>query len=283
MGYELVSFKGIGDGVKIKLDKTASIYEIIDELERKISSSKAFFGAGDCSILFDGRNCTISEKRMLKELMCRLLPLCNVVFMSDERKASPSNDWIVEYKEKHEKNIHPADCVTELKKPRELKDDEFISILRSNRARLFQGVVHDGMTLRSDGHLILLGMVEKGAEVIAVGNILVVGGLYGKAHAGCNGHNGSYILAMDMKPECLAIAEKREEYSYEQTVVEDETMQEEDKNKKGFFGKFKKKDEEETNENAEKDAFSAVALLKNNKIILDNFTIQTFTNLKNMV
>lgn len=278
MGYELVSFKGMGDGVKINLDADASIYDILDELERKINSSKAFFGDGNCNIRFDGRQVSLNEKRSLKDLICRLLPLCNVTFASAEKKEPSSNDWIVEYKEKHEKNAPIADPVQERKK---LKDDDFLSVFRSNRARLYQGVVHEGMTIRSDGHLVLLGMVEKGAELIAVGNIIVIGGLYGKAHAGCNGHNGSYIVAMDMKPEKLVIAGNSEEYFYESDELSEEPVQE--LNKKGFFDKFRKKGDEEIVENTEETEFSAVALLKNNKIELDNFTHKIFTNLKNMV
>lgn len=281
MGYELVKFKGMCDGVKINLDTEAPIQEILCELESKIISSKAFFGDGNCNIKFDGRAFSLNEKRVLKELMCRLLPLCSIIFASDEHNSSHSNDWIAEYKEKHEK--HSDEIITERKKTAPIKEEEFISMLRSNRARLFQGVVHEGMTIRSDEHLILLGMVEKGAELIAVGNILVVGGLYGKARAGCNGHNGSYILAMDMKPEKLEIAGISEEYLYQNEDLEENDIEDSEKNKKSFFDKFKKKDEENNTENHEEKEHSAVALLKNNKIMLDNFTIKAFTNLKNMV
>ncbi len=277
MGYELVSFKGMGDGVKINIDAQASVYDILDELEQKINSSKAFFGDGNCNIRFDGRQFSLNEKRLLKELMCRLLPLANVNFASSEKKEPPSNDWIVEYKEKREK----TEVLEEPPVKKKLTDEDFLSVLRSNRARLYQGVVHEGMTIRSDGHLVLLGMVEMGAELIAVGNILVIGGLYGKAHAGCNGHNGSYIMAMDMKPQKLAIAGHSEEYLYEQDEPEDNTVQE--PNKKSFFGKFRKKETDEMIEGTEETEFSAVALLKNNKINFDNFTYKIFTNLKNMV
>lgn len=136
------------------------------------------------------------------------------------------------------------------------------------------------MTMRSDGHLILLGTAEAGAELIAVGNIIVIGGLYGTAHAGCNGHNGSYILAMDMKPECLKIAAFEAEYTYYQ--AEEKDLSEPEQEKKGLFGKRKRKPEEPEASSADED-YPAVALLKNNKIELDNFTIKIFTNLKNMV
>lgn len=271
MSYEFVTFKGMGDGVRIILDSKADLYDILDELERKIGLSKAFFGDGDCSVKFDGRNFTLNEKRKLKELICRLLPLCTVTFSSAEQKKTDT--WLDDYKgikepEEAEKHIRPAE------------HEEFLSEFRSDRSRLYQGVVRDGMTIRSDEHLVLLGMVEKGGRLKAVGNILVVGGLYGEAHAGCNGHNGSYILAMDMKPEKLAISGISEEYFYEAEETSEAEVHGE--HKKSFFEKFKKRDENIADA-PERTEYSAVALLKNNKIELDNFTIKTFTNSKNMV
>ena len=222
----------------------------------------------------------LAEKARLTELCTRLLPLCKVSFASDEPKATPPNDWIVEYKEKRSSE-HPAERVTEHEKPVRTEKDIF-SVFRSNRARMYEGFVKSGMTIRSDGHLILLGSVEKGAELIAIGNILVVGGLYGKAHAGCNGHNGSYILAMDMHPELIKISDHRKEFVYDEAPPEPEEPKEEAK--RGFFDKIKRsKEREDLPKEPEKKEFPAVALVKNNKIVVDNFTIQTFTNPKNML
>jgi septum site-determining protein MinC len=287
MANELVSFKGMGDGVKIILDPTAAMHIILDELELKITESKAFFGGGDCRITFGGRKLTGGEKMRLEELIKRLLPLCRIVFETSNKK-KPSNDWIIEYKEKHsasiggerEDDIH-ENPVKAPEKPPET-EEEFLSVFRSNRARFYNGFVHDGMTIRSDGHLILLGEVEPGGSVIAVGNVIVIGGLYGTAHAGCNGHIGSYILAMDMKPEKLMIADKTEVYKYEE-IKETHKEPEVDAKKRRLFARNHKKedDEADSSETLKKNTFSAVALWKNTKIEVNIFTIEAFTNTTN--
>lgn len=282
---ELVRFKGIGDGVLINIDADADIYEIIYVLENKIIENKAFFGDGNCNIIFDGRKFTPGEKSRFSDLLKKLLPLCKVSFESDRKKNDSSNDWIVEYKEKHS-GEDPAERVigrSEPKQEKTVSEKEFYSVLRSNRARMYEGFVKEGMTLRSDGHLILLGSAEKGSELIAVGNILVIGGLYGKAHAGCNGHNGSYILAMDMQPELLKITDYRKEFTYEEPQLEPEPEPQKEE-KHGLFGKLRRgAEQEDVPAEPVKTEFSAVALVKNNKIVIDNFTIQTFTNPKNMI
>ena len=275
MGKELISFKGTADGVRINLDESAGIFDLLDALKERIDGSKAFFGDGDCKISFGGRLLSSSDKQRLEELLKEILPLCRVCF-DDISKPIPQTDWILAYKERGKDSEEPEPENIE-KEP-----DDFISVFRSNRARFYEGELKEGVTLRSDGHLILLGTVTKGSSLIAAGNIIVIGGLYGTAHAGCNGHNGSYIIAMDMRPEGLAIAQTAEEYTYSEPVASEEAVVDE---KKTFFNVFRKKTETEGNISEKEDstAFSAVALLKNNKIHLDNFTIEDFTNLKNMV
>lgn len=54
--------------------------------------------------------------------------------------------------------------------------------------------------------LILMGMVNPGAEVIADGHIHVYGVLRGKAIAGARGNAGAHIFAQVMEPELISIA-----------------------------------------------------------------------------
>ncbi len=281
----LVDFKGTADGVRIKLDAFAEAYEIIEALENKIRENKPFFGDGNCGIRFEGRNFTPGEKQRFESVTKHLLPSAKVSFVKNEKKSPETNEWLMEYKEKH--GVHPEQTFINREPVKEdgIPDKkEFYSMFRSSRARFYEGIVRSGMHIHSDGHLILLGTGEPGSDLKAAGNIIVIGGLYGSAHAGCNGHNGSYILAMDMRPEYLKIADVTEEYTYDDEVGPEEIISDPERDRKRFFGRLKKKNEQppEESNDAEKE-ISAVALLKNNKIQLDNFTIKTFTNPENMI
>lgn len=98
MKNELVSFKGMGDGVRINIDENAQVYEVIAELERKLIESKSFFGDGNCRIRFGRRRFTPGEKQRFETLTKSLLPLARISF--DENEKNNGTDWIVEYKEK---------------------------------------------------------------------------------------------------------------------------------------------------------------------------------------
>lgn len=280
---ELTAFKGMVDGVRIKLAEDGRIFEIAQELEKKLVENKVFFGDGNCRIRFGGRRLSEGEKNRLEELVKRYLPLSRVEFESEIKKEQPKTDWISAYKEKAAKTEEESeDDIAQ--KVQDTANEEFVSVFRSNRARFYEGTVKDGMKLTSDGHLILLGSVEMGGELSAAGNIIVIGGLYGKAHAGCNGHNGSYIIAMDMRPEGLAISHTGELYEYPESEEQTEQVQSEAEPKKGIFDKLRKKErEDEPIANEEQTERPMIAELKNNKIELDKFSIQDFTNPKNMI
>ena len=54
--------------------------------------------------------------------------------------------------------------------------------------------------------LVVLAMVNQGAEVVADGNIHVYAPLRGKAMAGASGNTGARIFSLCMEPELISIA-----------------------------------------------------------------------------
>ena len=57
-----------------------------------------------------------------------------------------------------------------------------------------------------DADLIVMAMVNRGAEVIADGNIHVYAPLRGKAMAGARGNTSARIFALALEPELVSIA-----------------------------------------------------------------------------
>lgn len=70
-----------------------------------------------------------------------------------------------------------------------------------------KGTVRSGQVLEADGHLIIMGDVNAGAELRAGGDIMVFGTLRGMAHAGAAGERGAVIVALNLRPTQLRIAD----------------------------------------------------------------------------
>jgi septum site-determining protein MinC len=71
---------------------------------------------------------------------------------------------------------------------------------------LLTGRVRSGQRITAPHHLVILGDVNPGAEVMAGGDILVFGGLLGTAIAGQPDNEDGIVLALDFRPTQVQIA-----------------------------------------------------------------------------
>jgi len=69
-----------------------------------------------------------------------------------------------------------------------------------------QATVRSGVEVRHPGTIVILGDINPGSTVIADGDILVWGRLRGVAHAGANGNTQCRIMALQLEPTQLRIA-----------------------------------------------------------------------------
>ena len=69
-----------------------------------------------------------------------------------------------------------------------------------------QRTLRSGQSLRYPGHIVVIGDVNPGAEVVAGGHIVVWGRVRGLVHAGALGDEEAVICALDLAPMQLRIA-----------------------------------------------------------------------------
>jgi septum site-determining protein MinC len=92
-----------------------------------------------------------------------------------------------------------------------------------------QKTLRSGMNVTHPGHVILIGDVNPGAQIIAGGNVIVWGRLRGLVHAGAEGDEGALVCALELAPTQLRIAshiaippqERNSQPSPEMAIVRD--------------------------------------------------------------
>ena len=85
-------------------------------------------------------------------------------------------------------------------------DIPFESVLHGEEAVFVQRTLRSGHTIRHPGHVVVLGDVNPGAEIIAGGHIIIWGRLRGTVHAGAAGNEDAFVCALDLSPTQLRIA-----------------------------------------------------------------------------
>ena len=69
-----------------------------------------------------------------------------------------------------------------------------------------RGTLRGGQSLANVGHVVVVGDVNPGAELVAGGDIVVFGALRGVAHAGAQGDRSARVYALSLEPTQLRIA-----------------------------------------------------------------------------
>lgn len=73
-------------------------------------------------------------------------------------------------------------------------------------AILVRRTLRSGFSLQHPGHVVVIGDVNPGAEIIAGGDVIVWGRLRGMVHAGALGDEGAVVCALDLAPTQLRIS-----------------------------------------------------------------------------
>ena len=81
------------------------------------------------------------------------------------------------------------------------------ALLAAN-ALFCQETIRSGRSIYHEGHVVVLGDVNPGAQIVAGGNVVVWGRLRGFVHAGAHGNREALICALELAPTQLRIADE---------------------------------------------------------------------------
>ncbi len=93
--------------------------------------------------------------------------------------------------------------INRFKEPKEKKEK-----VSEGRLLIVDKSLRSGQRVEHYGDILVLGDVNKDAEVVAVGNIVVMGALRGIAIAGALGDESAVVVALKMEPQQIRIGRK---------------------------------------------------------------------------
>ncbi len=197
MGRDMVSIKGTRHGLVIVLDPNREFEEIRNNLFRKMESARGFFKGAKFSFFQENREIPTHQKNELENI-CRQFGLI----------PNPGGQVAL-------KTIFPE---SHHKKPLSSAQNTSGQNGTGENALMVRRCLRSGQRISYPGHIIVLGDVHPGAEVISGGSVFVIGNCSGVVHAGTEGDRAAKVIALQLTPTVLSIAGQR--YSSEQTGPE---------------------------------------------------------------
>lgn len=195
-----IRIKQTTEEIILDINLKATDNQIIEELDEKLPKLKDFYKNAKLPIRVTGKLFTEKERKIIKRII--------VAEIDVEVKFDKESDLL---------GLHA------IKKTFEEKTD-------ISETKYIYNSLRSGTREEFAGSLVICGDVNSGAEIIAGGNITVVGALRGVAHAGANGNMKARIMANSIDATQLRIAnlvkevkEKKEKcpvYAIKDNVIE---------------------------------------------------------------
>lgn len=196
-----IAVKGWRNGLLLVLPAEGPWPEVITGLEGKLeeAKTKTFWQGAQTTLDLGDR--PVSEPE-LEELIGRLkgdyglVPMAIVAAYAPTREGASKLGLTI-----HEK-LPSLEKTEKVEKAEQPEAPQF----PPNNALYLRQTIRSGQRLQHDGHLVISGDVNAGAEIVAAGDIVVFGTLRGVAHAGSSGDEGARIIATNLRPTQIRIA-----------------------------------------------------------------------------
>jgi len=185
----VVTFKATVNGLYLILREEDEFESIVEQIEKKLAAAGRFFKGASLSVKYRGKKLSKDEEEKILQLMAKNMG--------------------AEIKSFEEDTTEPVETQNSGQdKPQRLKLKKFhFKGIDEGITKFYRGTVRSGQLVSFDGNLVVIGDVNPGGEVSATGNVVVMGALRGNVHAGADGNKEAIVVALNLQPMLLKIAD----------------------------------------------------------------------------
>ena len=187
----LIQIKGIKEGLLITAqsgsweDRKAELFKLVMEKESFFSGARVCLDVGES-----------------------LLRVKEITQLRNQLNDHAITLWaILSTSEVTSNNARALGFEINLPGKKEIKESEEKVDDAGEKAVLVNRTLRAGYRVEAKEHVIIVGDVNPGAEIVSAGNIIIWGKLRGSAIAGVEGDLNAVICALDMKPTQLRIGD----------------------------------------------------------------------------
>lgn len=185
-----VIFKGSLNCLTIIMKEEVEFSSILAQMEEKIASAGKFFKGATLAVKYRGKKLSPDQEEEIFELLKNKSGACIKSFEEDTEEP---------VKVENEASSQPHSKIR--------MSNFYFKGLDEGVTKFYRGTVRSGQLVSFDGNLVVIGDVNPGGEVTATGNVVVMGSLRGIVHAGANGNKEAVVVALNLQPTQLRIAD----------------------------------------------------------------------------
>lgn len=177
---DTVVIKGTKSGIILVLSADTDYEALKKDVAAKFKASSAFLGEAQKAIAFQGKQLTEEQKVEMVQIIEENCGLSIVCIMEENERLEQA------FRRTMERQAVEQDYST---------------------GQFFKGNLRSGQVLDVETSIIIIGDVKAGAKVISKGNVIILGSLKGNVYAGSAGNLNAFVVALDMDPMQIRIAD----------------------------------------------------------------------------
>ena len=167
-------------GMTVILDPDLPFEQLLTDVASKFGESARFWGSVQMALTLAGRQLSPEEE----------FQLVNVITGNSEIEVLCLLDQDLERTRKCEKALN-----------------EKLMEISAATGQFYRGTLTDGESIEAETSIVVIGNVEKGARIVSKGNVVIIGELHGSVMAGISGNSEAVVVATEMAPSALRIAD----------------------------------------------------------------------------
>lgn len=194
-----ISIKGTREGLTITLG-SGEMHSVLDDLTQHLASQGEFFRGGTVALQVGDRAVVEGELTEIGQLLDRYEMTLRTVMTTNadtERATRVLGLRLLSQQPTLQQGPETS--------PRPATPVAAANPLDGTRGVLIRHVVRSGQVVRHTGHVVVVGDVNIGAEIVAGGDIVIWGRLYGTVHAGAIDNDEAVVCALELVPLQLRI------------------------------------------------------------------------------
>ena len=199
----IINIKGIRDGLLVTVEGSLPNERMMVALGQEISGKSSFLRNSRIALEVGGRILSRQELTAIQEILARHGMALWAILSRREATREAARDLGLATRLPGSQMDLQGNGSTA---PAPAQPNQPLDF--STNALLLKETVRSGRYIYHEGHIVIIGDVNPGAEIVADGDVIVWGKLRGLVHAGAAGDTSATVSALDLSPTQLRIADQ---------------------------------------------------------------------------
>lgn len=198
-----ISIKGIREGLLVMVPDRGAFADLLMMLEAELAQKQAFLQGSQVALQVGYRQLAVAELHKLQAFFEQNQLVLWAVLAEEPATREAARELALATRLSGSQTDLNGNLLSPTPEPQTA-----VPAVQPQGGLILKETLRSGRSIYHEGHVVVIGDVNPGAEIVAAGDVIVWGRLRGLVHAGALGDETAVICALELNPTQLRIADQ---------------------------------------------------------------------------